>query len=271
MSIAPAEATDVRANRSDRVRHLVVAVSAVFAVIASFIGSGATGGTPIQDAAGGALAADATLIAPAGPAFAIWTPIYLGLLAYAVCQFLPSLAHQQRQRRVGYWAAASLILNGGWILSVQFDQLVLSAVLIVLLLAVLCRIFILLVDSRPESPLEATVLDVTMGLYLGWVTIATVANLTALLVVAGFDGFGWPAEAWAVSLLVVAGLIGLGLAVRGRGRLSPALALSWGLLWVAVGRLGDGPESAITGIAAIAAAAVVMFGTVLIRMVSPRR
>ena len=67
----------------DLARQLTVAVSAVLAVIGSFIGSGAAGGTPVQDAAGGALAADATLIAPGSGAFSIWSLIYFGLLAYA--------------------------------------------------------------------------------------------------------------------------------------------------------------------------------------------
>src|SRR5688500_13406739 len=58
---------------NDLARQLTVAISAVLAVVGSFIGSGAAGGTPIQEAAGGALAADATLIAPGSGAFSIWT------------------------------------------------------------------------------------------------------------------------------------------------------------------------------------------------------
>ena len=68
----------------DRVRQATVAVSAVVAIIGAFMGSGAAGGTPIDRAAGGALSATATPIAPAGPAFSIWSVIYLGLIAYAV-------------------------------------------------------------------------------------------------------------------------------------------------------------------------------------------
>lgn len=76
----------------DTVRQVVVVVSAVVAILGSFIGSGAAGGVPIQDAAGGALSASATPIAPAVPAFSIWSIIYLGLVAYAVWQLLPDSA-----------------------------------------------------------------------------------------------------------------------------------------------------------------------------------
>jgi hypothetical protein len=67
-------------------KRIAVAVSAVVAVIGAYVGSGAAGGTPIQDAAGGALSASSTAIAPDGPAFSIWSVVYAGLIGYAVLQ-----------------------------------------------------------------------------------------------------------------------------------------------------------------------------------------
>ena len=241
----------------DVIRQLVVAASAVIAVIGSFIGSGAAGGTPIQDAAGGALSAAATQVAPDVPAFSIWSVIYLGLLGYAVWQFLPRQRAAERHRRLGYWIAASLLLNAAWILSVQFDLLALSLPVIVALLAVLGWSFVICLRHRPSGRIDALVTDGTVGLYLGWVCVATVANAAAVLHVAGFDGFGAP-DAWAVGILAVAGAIGLGLAVVGNGRISPALSLAWGLVWVGVGRLYGELHSTPAGIAAIVAAVAVI-------------
>jgi hypothetical protein len=258
--------TSSAATSSDRIRQIVVVVCAVIAVVGAFIGSGAAAGTPIQDAAGGSLSADSTPIAPAGPAFSIWSVIYLGLLAYAVWQLLPAQAAAPRQRRVGYWVAASLVLNAAWILSVQFDQLALSCVVIVLLLAVLARTFLIIVDGRPRGAVEAIVLDGTMGLYLGWVSIATAANLSAGLTTAGFEGFGWGPDAWAVIVLAVAAIVGVLIAIRGRGRLAPAASLAWGLAWVAVSRTTGELVSPPAMIAAIVAAAVVVIATVGIRI-----
>jgi hypothetical protein len=247
-------------GRSDRLRQIVVISSATFAVVGSFIGSGALGGTPIQSASGGALAADATLIAPGGPAFLIWTPIYLGLVGYAIWQALPAQKADARQRRLGYPIALSLVLNALWILSVQFDLLVFSVPVIVSLLLVLAGFFRLVLRSPPKNVVEATLVDGTMGLYLGWVSIATAANIAAVLVDAGFTGFGVNPDAWGVFVIAVAGLVGVGLAAYGRGRLAPTAALAWGLIWVAVARLnGDAlsPPTAITaGIAVIAVVAV---------------
>ncbi len=250
----------------DIARQIVVAVSAVIAVIGSFIGSGAAGGTPIQDASGGALSATATPIAPDVPAFSIWSVIYLGLLAYAVWQFLPKQAHAERHRRLGYWIAASLILNAAWILSVQFDLLWLSLPVIAALLAVLARTFVLCLRYPPSGTVDAIITDGTVGLYLGWVTIATVANATALLVAAGFTGFGLSPDLWAVIVLAVAGVLGVAVALASRGRIAPALSLSWGLAWVAVGRLTGELVSVPAAITAILALVAVLAVTTVARV-----
>jgi hypothetical protein len=250
----------------DTVRQIVVIVSAVIAIVGSFIGSGAAGGTPIQDAAGGALSASATLIAPAGLAFSIWSIIYLGLVAYAIWQALPRQKADDRQRRLGYWIAASLLLNAAWILSVQFDQLWLSLPVIVALLVVLIRTFFICFSTRPKNWVETLVVDGTIGLYLGWVCVATAANTAALLTAAGFDGFGIDPTIWAVVVVAVAGVIGILLGIRDRGRIAPALALGWGLAWLAVGRLQGDPQSTATGVVAVVAVIAVLAVTITVRV-----
>jgi len=254
----------------DVLRQIVVISTAVFAVIASFVGSGAAGGTPIQDAAGGALAADATLIAPATPAFSVWSVIYLGLLAYAVWQALPRQTSAERHRRLGYWVAASLVLNGLWILSIQYDLLGLSVPIIVVLLAVLIQTFRQAVQYPPAGALDAALTDVPIGLYLGWVCVATAANITAWLVAIGFTGFGLPPEVWSVTVIVVAVAAGVLLALVSRGRFSQSLTLAWGLSWLAVGRLAGEPASVVTGVAAIVGVVVVLAVTAALRLRASR-
>ncbi|MGJ4845363.1 TspO/MBR family protein [Leifsonia sp. Le1] len=259
-------ATATRPVAADRVRQVAVVVGAVLAVIGAFVGSGAAGGTPIQKAAGGALSADATMLSPAGPAFSIWSVIYLGLLGYAIWQALPSQAAKTRQRRIGYWMLASLLLNAAWILSVQFGMLALSAVLIAALLVVLIVAFVLLQRIPGGTTADAILFDGATGLYLGWVMVATVANVTSLLVAAGFDGFGWSPHAWGMALVVVAAILGPALAIWDRGRLTPAIASAWGLAWIGVSRLTGTLESAPVAITAIAAAVVLLMIAVAVRV-----
>lgn len=250
----------------DIVRQITVAASAVIAIIGSFVGSGAAGGTPIQNAAGGALSSTATPVAPDGPAFSIWSVIYLGLMAYAVWQFLPKQSSAERHRRLGYWIAASLLLNAAWILSVQFDLLPLSLPVIAALLVVLGWSFALTLRYRPASRLDALVTDGTVGLYLGWVSIATAANAAAVLTAAGFTGWGVSPDGWAVIVIAVAAAVGVLVAIIGKGRIAPALSLSWGLAWVAVGRLTGELHSTPAGIAAIVAVVLVLGATLTLRV-----
>ncbi len=253
-------------GQADLVRQLVVVISLVLAVVGALIGSGALGGTPIAEAAGGALASDSTLIAPAVPAFTIWSVIYLGLAAYAVWQALPSVRHNARQRVLGYPIAASLVLNAAWILSVQAGLLAVSVGVIVLLLAVLAVTFRRVIRTRGEGWIEAIVVDGVVGLYLGWVCVAAAANIAAALTAAGFSGRGIAADAWAVLVLAVAGAVGVALAVAGRGRLAPAASLGWGLIWVAVARTSGDLVSNTAAVAAIVAVVAVVLATIVFRL-----
>ena len=110
---------------------VVTVLGVAAAIVAAFIGSGALGGTPINEAAGGALSADATPIAPAGTAFSIWSVIYLGLAAYAIWQLTPTARRSPRQEAVRPWALASAVLNALWIWTVQLGWLAVSVQVIV--------------------------------------------------------------------------------------------------------------------------------------------
>lgn len=271
MTTTTSTQTDRSTRTRDIARQVIILVSSLLAIVAAFIGSGAFFGTPIQQASGGFLDADSTLVAPGTGAFRIWSVIYTGMLAYAVWQALPAQRHDERQMRIGWWVAASLILNAVWIGVVQANLLYLSLPVIVLLLVVLCRIFVILRRTAPKNKVEAVVADGAIGLYLGWIIIATAANATAILVAAGFDGFGIAAEFWSSLVLGAAAVVGIALAFWGGGRIAPALSLCWGIAWVAVARFTDEPYSPTTAIAAIIALVLILAVTVVARIRHDRR
>ncbi|MBN9187182.1 MAG: tryptophan-rich sensory protein [Microbacterium sp.] len=247
------------ATPSDRVRQIAVVVGTAIALVGAFLGSGAAGGTPVQDAADGAFASDATLLAPAGPAFAIWSVIYLGLVGYAVYQALPGQASRTLHRSAGWW-----------ILVVQAGLVGLSLAVIAILLVVLVIVAAVLRLHPSEGWADTVLVHGTMGQYLGWVTIATVANVTALLVRAGFSGLGLSPDAWGVAVLVVAGLISVALAVWNRGRLTPALATAWGVFWIGVARSTGDPASGTVAVTAYVVAAVILVAAVVVRVATVR-
>lgn len=249
----------------DRAQQVVVTVSFLVCLVGSMIGVGVFGGTPIASAAGGALAADATLLAPASPAFSVWTVVYAGLAGYTVLQWFPAPASASRHRRLRLPVAGTMLLNAAWILVVQMGWLWVSVLVIGALLGLLSRVFVILGQEGASGLLERVLVDGVLGLYLGWVCVATVANVAAALADAGFDGAGLDPDWWAVAILAVVAAIGIALAVRGRGRVAVAAAIAWGLAWIAVARWDGVPYSAPTAAAAATAAVLVLAVTVGIR------
>lgn len=244
-------------QKNDILRQVAMISAATFMLIAASIGSGAFGGTPVSALQDGALSAQGSYLAPAGPAFAIWSLIYLGLIAFTVWQALPGRRADERQRTAGGWIAASMVLNGLWLVTAQFGSLVMTVLVIAALLAVLARVIVLLGRAPARGWVERMLVDGVHGLHFGWVTIATVANTTAWLTRTVPDSWGRNAEVWAVSVLIVVLLITVASAWITR-RVAPAVATAWGLAWVAVGRLADEPRSAVTAVAAMVVAVVLV-------------
>ncbi|WP_104180585.1 tryptophan-rich sensory protein [Arthrobacter sp. B0490] len=238
----------------DIVRQAVVTVSAVACVLGSAAGVGAFGGPSIRDAAGGLFAPDATLLAPSSSAFSIWSVIYAGLVAFTVFQWLPSQRRSARQRRLGWIVAASMLLNLAWILSAQAGLAALSLVVIMLLFFALLAAVSAMNDHHDRTRLEGALVDVPIGLYLGWVLVAAAANAAAVLTGGGVDLFGWGGRAWAVLGIIAVLMTAAVICSTDRGRLSVAAATSWGLLWIAVERVLGQPFA--VNVAFVAALAI---------------
>ena len=142
------------------------------------------------------------------------------------------------------------VVAGGW--------LGLSVVVMLALLAVLIQILLVLHATPRGGWVETVLVDGTFGLYLGWVSVATAANITSWLAASGADGFsGW---VWAtVAVLVVLAAVFGALAGATRGRLAPALAAAWGVAWIAVGRsTGQFASDVLVWTAGTVAAAVLL-------------
>lgn len=257
-----------RPRPADIPRQIVVIAATCFMLVAAVVGVGALGGTPVQDLQDGALDVDGSLLAPGRTAFSIWSVIYFGIVAYAVWQALPAQRANRRQRVIGWWIAATAVLNGLWLVAAQFSTLPVTVATIVLLLIALCVTFRLTV-VHPGRSWDAWLTDIPTGLHLGWVSVATVANTAAWLTASGVEVSA--PDVWGVILVAVVGVIGIALGIVSGGRLAPALALAWGLAWLAVQRLSGEPESAPVAVAAIVAAGAILLTAVITRLQRPAR
>jgi hypothetical protein len=244
----------------DLARQIAVISALGFTLVAVLVGVGGLGGTEVENSQGGQLSEQGSYLAPAGPAFSIWSVIYAGLLAYAVWQALPSQRASIRQRAIGWWIALTIVLNGLWLVAAQLLTIEWTVVVIVLLLIALCITFRISVLTRtPRAGFaDALLIDGVTGLHLGWVTLATVANTAAWLTGIVPESWEEAASAWGLAVLAVVAVIGVGIAWASGWRIAPGLALAWGLSWLAVGRLSGEPANEAIGIAAIVVAAIVL-------------
>jgi len=251
----------------DLARQLTVIAAVVFMIVAAMVGAGLFGGENVSELQGGALDADATVLAPGSLAFGIWSLIYVLMVAYAVWQALPGQRARERQRAVGWWIAVTAVLNGCWLLAAQFLNLMATVVVIALLVAALSMTIRVLVARPSGRGADVVFADATVGLHLGWVSLATVANVTAWLaadvVPPQSDA---AADAWGVAVLIVVAALGAAIAWGTRGRLAPGLAMAWGLVWIGVARTTGEPESTPVAMTAWVAAAVVMAVPVIMRI-----
>lgn len=241
---------------------LVVTLAAVVWVVGTLVGTGLVGtGGGVEEQGDGLFSDAATLIAPDGPAFSIWSVIYLFLAGYVVWQWLPRNDDSAWARRTRLPAAASLALNGVWLL-VVFVGWVLVSVLVIAAIAAALGVILRRTDDLPDEGWAPRVfVSVTFGLYLGWICVATCANVALWLVGLGVPAEGTlPTAVTVVVLLVVVGLVALLLTRTTDRVLLTALvaAVTWGVAWVAVGRLGGEPGNEVVGYAAIAAALLVV-------------
>ena len=171
---------------------------------------------------------------PAGYVFAIWGIIYIGWIAFTIFQFQPAQKESPRLRRLGYLFALSNIANAAWLFCWHYNLFGLSVLVMLVLLGLLLASYLRLnVNRAPVSALEYWSVDVLFSVYLGWITVATVANITDWLYFIGWEGFGIPAQTWAVIMLAVASLLGVGMAITRRD-VGYLAVLVWAFVGIAV-------------------------------------
>jgi benzodiazapine receptor len=171
---------------------------------------------------------------PAGYVFAIWGIIYIGWIAFTIFQFRPSQKESPRLRRLGYLFALSGVANAAWLFTWHYNFFGLGVLVMLSLLGLLIASYLRLdVNRSSVSRAEWWSVDLPFSVYLGWITVATVANVTDWLYLVEWSGFGIAAPVWAVIMLAVACVLGIAITLTRRdvGYLS---VLVWAFIGIAV-------------------------------------
>ncbi len=247
----------------DIARQVTVAVSFVVTLVINWMATtGVLGGLSTREIA----TRYPISFLPANFTFGIWGVIYLALGAYTVYQALPSQREQPRQRAVGWLVALTGLFNCLWLVTFQNTLFAASMVAMLALLATLIIIYTRLdVGGVSVSTTTRAFVTLPISLYLGWITVATIANAAYVLFDAGWDGFGIPDATWAVIRLLVASALTL-VIVLTRHDIAYLLVVVWAFfgIWV---RQAETPE--VAGVAGVAA--LVLLAVALISFVAQRR
>ena len=170
------------------------------------------------------------LFVPAGFTFAIWGVIYLGLIAFVIYQLIAAFGKNKQNgfiNQIGVWFLLSCIANGSWIFAWHYQIVPLSLGIMLVILVTLIMIYqSLKIGQVSVNATQKWLIHVPFSIYLGWITVATIANTTAFLVDINWDGFGILPEMWTIIVLVVGTYIGQTVLSR-RSDVAYALVIIW--------------------------------------------
>lgn len=193
---------------------------------------------------------------PANYVFSIWGVIYLLLIGYAVYQALPAQRDNPRLRSIGYLFVLSSIANSVWLVLFHYEFFPLTMIAMLILLLTLIAIYLRLgIGKTAISRTERWFSQLPFSVYLGWITVATIANASYVLYDANWDGFGISGPVWAAIMIVIAAGVTLAI-IALRRDVAYAAVIVWALVGIVV-KQGDtalvaGTAGLMTGVIALA-------------------
>ena len=221
--------------KRDTLRQIIT----VIAVLATIVVNALANILPFNGQETGAISDRfAIYFVPAGYVFSIWGLIYLGLIAYAIFQALPAQRENPRLRSIGGLFALASVANIVWIFLWHYEVFPATLAVMLVLLGSLIAIYLRLGTGLTQvSRAETWMVRVPFSVYLGWITVATVANATQLLYFLGWNGGALGPEIWTVIMLAVAVVLAWLVALTRRD-VAYLLVLVWAFIGIATKHAG---------------------------------
>jgi hypothetical protein len=248
-------------------KRIVWAVLNVVGFVGTVVVNGLANALPINNITTGELSdLYPNLFVPAGLTFSIWGVIYLLLAIFAVYQLVASLRAPGPGDFLGRIGPLFVIASGanvGWIFAWHYRLVGISLLLMLILLAALLGLYLRLRVGLAGAPgRERYLVHLPFSIYLGWITVATIANVTALLVDVGWSRFGAGEAFWTVAVIAVAAAITLGV-LFSRRDIFYSLVVVWALIGIVIKRTSvDGQPVRSVVTAALVALVVVALGII---------
>lgn len=197
------------------------------------------------------------LFVPAGITFSIWGIIYLLLLGFVIMQWVS--ADEKPIQKIGILFFLNCLLNSSWILAWHYRLEELSVIIMLLILTTLIKIWQTLQTINFESKVLRFFTKVPFNIYFGWICVATIANITALLVHWNFNP-AYP-EYWAAVLISITQIL-VWLVNKKNINVAYSLTIIWAISGIVLKQSQlDGPSIiVVTGYLAIAATIIITIG-----------
>ena len=206
----------------------------IAAFIAVIFINGLANGIPLNGQNTGEISAKyPSLFTPAGFTFSIWGLIYLSLTAFVIYQALPAQRGNQTLAKITPLFIANCVANAAWIFVWHYDLLWLSLLLMAAILLTLIQIYRTLLAAGPAgSKSEWLFLRLPFSLYTGWITVASIANISCVQIAMGWDNAGLSAVDWTILKLAIAGAVGATVILRLRD-IPYVLIIAWAAFGIA--------------------------------------
>ncbi len=221
---------------------------------------------PINNKATGELSDQyPNLFVPAGLTFSIWGLIYILLAIFTIYSLVSAIRGGTRGSfidKIGILFFLSCVDNMGWIVAWHYEIVPISLVIMLLLFGCLLAIYLRLgVGKKGSTKKEQYLVHLPFSVYLGWITIATIANVTALLVDINWNRFGLSEQFWTVAVIAVGIAIALSVLVRRRD-IFYCLVVDWALLGILIKRLATSVPAQSVIILAIVGLVIITAGII---------
>ena len=187
------------------------------------------------------------LFVPAGITFSIWGLIYLLLGIFTVYQLLVAFKSKHSLNTfvddIGIWNIVLGMGNMLWIFLWHYKYVGISVIVMIVMLLSLIVIYRKLQIGRGVRPKkERFLVHINFSIYLGWISIATIANITAFLVDINWNGFGISPSIWTVIVMSVGMILALIFNYHNKD-IFYALVIDWAFLGIYLKRTAPGVEA----------------------------
>ncbi|HHS12839.1 MAG TPA: tryptophan-rich sensory protein [bacterium] len=232
-------------------KDLILSVINLFALIGVLAVNTLANSLPINGRSTGEISDGVDfLFKPAGYVFSIWGVIYLALVLFVIAQFFPAIRQTQIVSRIGPWFVFSCLANAGWLFLWHYERLGWSVAVMGILFLSLVMIYLKMAQVQSVHPVYRWCVKAPFSLYLGWISVAVIANISIALKKSGWSAWGISDAGWLV-IMLIAGLILSFLMVYLRRDLVFAMVIAWAFIGIGVQHEGRIPLSLIAWAAGI--------------------